>query len=110
MKTKFAIETQRLENDINQLKSAVNRREEELLSEKMRYTSLHKEHEAVKTKLSDTNKYLSELATKEETRQLKNELREAQEEIERQKDELKNSEGKLTKAKITVREKVNKKG
>ena len=77
MKAKFGIETQRLENEINQLKSAVNRREEELLSEKMRYTSLHKEHDAVKTKLSDTNKYLSELATKEETRQLKNELREA---------------------------------
>lgn len=105
MKSKFSAETSRLESEINQLRSAVNSRDEELLSEKMRYASLQKECDKLKTKLNDTNKYLAELATKEETRALKDELREAREEIERQKDELKSSENKLTKAKFAVKEK-----
>lgn len=106
MKSKFSAETQQLENEIGQLRSTVNGRDEELLSEKLRYASLQKDHEKLKNKLNETNKYLAELATKEETRQLKDELQDARDEIERQKDELKSSESKLTKAKLTVREKV----
>lgn len=107
MKTKFSADIHKLENEVNQLNCTVNGRDEELLSEKMRFASLQKEYDRLKVKLNDTNKYLSELATKEETRALQDELREAQHEIERNKEELTNSEAKLAKAKLLVKEKVS---
>ena len=106
MKSKFGAEKARMESDVSQLKSAVNSRDEELLSEKMRYSSLQKEHEKLKQKLNDTTRYLSELATKEETRELRDELKMAREEIEKQKDNINNYEDKLTKAKLSIKEKV----
>jgi chromosome segregation ATPase len=106
MKAKFGAEKARMESEVSQLKSAVNSRDEELLSEKMRYSSLQKEHEKLKQKLNDTTRYLSELATKEETRELRDELKLARDEIEKQKDNISNYEDKLTKAKLTVKEKV----
>lgn len=105
-KSKFSADKARMESEVSQLKSAVNSRDEELLSEKMRYSSLQKEHEKLKQKLHDTTRYLSELATKEETRELRDELKMAREEIEKQKDTINNYEDKLTKAKLTVKEKV----
>lgn len=106
LKSKFGAETARLEAELADLKSIVNNRDDELLGERMRYSSLQKEYDKVKAKLADTNKYLSELATKEETRALRDELKQARESVQACRDELSTCEAKLIKAKMTVKEKV----
>jgi predicted nuclease with TOPRIM domain len=76
------------------------------LSEKNKSAGLQKEAEKLKAKLHECNKYIEDLATKDEVQTLMNELTKAKSENQDLKKNLAELEAKISRAKAFVKDKV----
>ena len=107
LKNRHNDEFVKVDNEAKKFKKLLNEKEEELINEKSKSASLQKDVENLKIKFKEVSQYMSELPTKDEVKEKDQMTNDIRRENEHLKQKVAETEKKVAKAKLFIKEKVS---